>query len=168
MSKSNSGLFYYTGGYRASESRLIPGTPGVVQGGKSSALGKNMFKSMGVKGKHSWNGYQAQHIIPSEMAKHPVLQKIGMNLDDASNGIFLRTPGKSISAQTRHRGYHKPYSDFVREKLDHIDINDSYHSIQKQVYDLQRKLRKLQQSGLPIYQSSGATVELWRKHYNKL
>ncbi|WP_376699841.1 AHH domain-containing protein [Parageobacillus thermoglucosidasius] len=37
---------------------------------------------MGVKRSTKWSGYQAQHIIPAEMASHPVLQKIGMNLDN--------------------------------------------------------------------------------------
>lgn len=40
--------------------------------------------------------YQAQHIIPAETANHPVLQKIGMNLDDASNGMVLRVPANDI------------------------------------------------------------------------
>ncbi|MGW6665810.1 MULTISPECIES: AHH domain-containing protein [Peribacillus] len=36
--------------------------------------------------------YQAQHIIPKEFRSHPVLIKIGMDMDDASNGFFLRVP----------------------------------------------------------------------------
>lgn len=29
-------------------------------------------------------GYQAQHIIPKEFKNHPILKKIGIDLDDAS------------------------------------------------------------------------------------
>lgn len=35
-----------------------------------------MLKSMGISTKMKWNGYQAQHIIPKELATHPVLVKI--------------------------------------------------------------------------------------------
>ena len=108
------------------------------------------------------------NIIPAQMANHPVLQKIGMNLDDASNGVFLRTPGKNISAMSRHRGFHSIYSEFVKQELNKINLSNDSATIQKQVHTLQKKLRKLQNSGLPLYSSEGATVDLWRKHYNKL
>lgn len=50
-----------------------------------------MMEKMGLKRSTKWSGYQAQHVIPSEMANHPVIKKIGMNFDDASNGIFKNT-----------------------------------------------------------------------------
>ena len=78
--------------------RLIPGTPGVVSGGDSTKLGKNIMESMGLKRSTKWTGHQAQHIIPAEMADNPILQKIGMDLDDATNGILLRTPDAELSA----------------------------------------------------------------------
>ena len=96
-----------------SGSRLIPGTDGVVTGGNSTKLGKNMLDEMGVPRSTKWTGHQAQHIIPAEMGGHPVLQKIGIDLDDASNGLFLRTPADDISAMSRHRGYHSTYGDFT-------------------------------------------------------
>ena len=78
--------------------RLIPGMEGVVTGGDSTKLGKKMMESMGLPRGTNWTGHQAQHIIPVEMADHPVLQRNGMDLDDASNGLFLRTPADDISA----------------------------------------------------------------------
>ena len=72
-------------------SRIIPGTPGIVTGGNSTKLGKNMMTEMGLRRSTKWSGYQAQHIIPSEMADNPVIKKIGMNFDDSSNGIFKST-----------------------------------------------------------------------------
>ncbi len=165
MSKGNSGLFNGTNGSK--NGRIIPGKDGVVTGGNSSTLGRNMLKEMGIS-KGKWTGYQAQHIIPAQMADHPVLQKIGMNLDDASNGVFLRIPGKNISALSRHRGFHSVYSEFVKQELNKIKLSNDSATIQKQVQALQNKLRKLQNSGLPLYSSEGATVDLWRKHYNKL
>ncbi|MCI6811526.1 MAG: AHH domain-containing protein [Lachnospiraceae bacterium] len=128
--------------------RLIPGTEGIVTGGDSTKLGKNMMESMGLPRGTNWTGHQAQHIIPAEMANHPVLQRMGMDLDDASNGLFLRTPADDISAMSRHRGYHSTYNEFVRTQLDGMDINQSVDVLQKQVYDLQQNLKYLQRSGL--------------------
>lgn len=139
MSKAGSGLFSGTKG--ANGGRIIPGKEGIVTGGSSSTLGKNMLKDMGVaSGK--WTGYQAQHIIPAQMADHPVLKKIGMNLDDASNGVFLRIPGKNISPMSRHRGYHSVYSEFVRQELNKINLSNDSLTIQRQVRTLQTKLRR--------------------------
>ena len=70
----------------------------IVTGGDSTKLGKKMMESMGLPRGTNWTGHQAQHIIPVEMADHPVLQRNGMDLDDASNGLFLRTPADDISA----------------------------------------------------------------------
>ncbi|MFD1885223.1 AHH domain-containing protein [Paenibacillus wenxiniae] len=131
--------------------RLIPGEPGKVTGGSSQKLGKNMFEEMGLPRSTKRTPYQAQHLIPAEYKKHPVLQKIGMDMDHASNGFFLRIPDESISPTSRHQGYHSVYSDFVEKKLDKLDINQSVDVLEKQVYDLQQKLRKLQEKGLPLY-----------------
>ena len=149
-------------------SRLIPGTDGVVTGGNSTKLGKNMLDEMGVPRSTKWTGYQAQHIIPAEMGEHPVLQKIGMDLDDASNGLFLRTPADDISAMSRHRGYHSTYNDFVKMQLDKIDINQSVDALQREVYNLQSQLKVLQQSGLPLYPGQGASIDLWERSLNRI
>lgn len=152
----------------SAETRLIPGIEGTVTGGDSTKLGKNMMESMDFPRGTSWSGYQAQHIIPAEMADHPVLQKIGMDLDDASNGLFLRTPADDISAMSRHRGYHSTYNDFVRTQLDGMDISQSVDALQKPVYELQQNLKQLQQSGLPLYPSQGATVDLWQRSLERI
>jgi uncharacterized protein YneF (UPF0154 family) len=39
-------------------------------------LGKNMLEEMGLKSSQKWSGYQAQHVIPSEMANNPVIKKL--------------------------------------------------------------------------------------------
>ena len=148
--------------------RLIPGMEGVVTGGDSTKLGKNMMESMGLPRGTNWTGHQAQHIIPVEMANHPVLQRIGMDLDDASNGLFLRTPADDISAMSRHRGYHSTYNEFVKTQLDAMDISQSVDVLQKQVYDLQQNLKYLQQRGLPLYPSQGATVDLWQRSLERI
>ena len=148
--------------------RLISGTEGIVTGGDSTKLGKNVMESMGMNRGTKWTGYQAQHIIPAEMADHAVLLKVGIDLDDSTNGLFLRTPGNSVSALSRHRGYHSTYSEFVRIQLDAMDINQSVDVLQKQVFGLQQDLRKLQMSGLPLYPTQGATVDLWQRSLERI
>ncbi|MCX7746230.1 MAG: AHH domain-containing protein [Clostridia bacterium] len=155
-------------GDQAGSERLLPGTPGVVTGGDSTRLGKNMMESMGLKRSAKWSGYQAQHIIPSEMADHAVIKKIGMDMDDASNGLFLRVPDESISPMSRHKGFHSVYNEVVQRALDKMNINQSVNALQKQVYKLQQNLKYLQQKGLPLYPSQGATVELWERQLSKL
>ncbi|TJZ72461.1 transposase [Bacillus amyloliquefaciens] len=140
-----------SGSSGSTPTRLIPGTPGKVTGGSSTKLGKNMFEQMGLPRSTKRTPYQAQHIIPKEFRSHPVLKKLGMDMDDASNGFFLRVPDDDISATSRHKGYHSVYSSFVRKKLDEIDVNQSVDVIEKQVYGLQQKLRELQEKGLPLY-----------------
>ncbi|MFP6325598.1 MULTISPECIES: T7SS effector LXG polymorphic toxin [Bacillus amyloliquefaciens group] len=140
-----------SGSSGSTPTRLIPGTPGKVTGGSSTKLGKNMFEQMGLPRSTKRTPYQAQHIIPKEFRSHPVLKKLGMDMDDASNGFFLRIPDDDISATSRHKGYHSVYSSFVRKKLDEIDVNQSVDVIEKQVYGLQQKLRELQEKGLPLY-----------------
>ncbi|WP_321145677.1 AHH domain-containing protein, partial [Bacillus mycoides] len=103
--------------------RLIPGTPGKVTGGSSTKLGKNMFKEMGLPRSTKRSPYQAQHIIPAEFNEHPVIEKIGMDMDHASNGFFLRIPDEYVSSTSRHQGYHAVYSDFVEKKLNEIDLS---------------------------------------------
>ncbi|MCI8509800.1 MAG: hypothetical protein HFJ06_14795 [Lachnospiraceae bacterium] len=151
------------------DARIIPGIEGVVSGGSSKKLGENMMESMGLKRSTKWTGYEAQHIIPTQMKKHPVLQKMGMDLDDATNGMFLRKPGKDVSTKSRHSGYHSVYNKFVEGKLDEIDINQNSIDIQNQVFELQRKLQKLQERGLPMYKKdNNSTIDLWQKNFDNL
>ena len=166
MSKRASGIFWGTIGTR--HFRLFPGKPGVVSGGNSQKLGKNMMQAMGLSRRTKWTGYQAQHIIPVELRDHPVLKKVGFNLDDASNGIFLRKPHNDISASSRHEGYHAPYNKFVEKMLDRIDLNSSINSIQRDVKSLQNNLRKMQQNGIVLYPKSGATIDLLERTYNRI
>ena len=91
-----------------------------------------------------------------------------MDLDDASNGLFLRTPADDVSAMSRHRGYHSTYNEFVKTQFDAMDISQSVDVLQKQVYDLQQNLKYLQQSGLPLYPSQGATVDLWQRSLERI
>lgn len=56
----------------------------------------------------------------------------------------------TISQMSRHRGYHSTYNDFVKSKLDKIDINSSPEDLQIEVKQLQSNLNLLQSKGLPL------------------
>ncbi|PFL01784.1 transposase [Priestia megaterium] len=170
--------------------RLIPGTPGNPTSGDPTKLGKNLLESMGLPRSKSWKGYQAQHIIPSQLNKHPVIKKIGMEMNDSTNGIFLPIPSDDVSSLSRHRGFHSVYNNVVRKQLDKMDVNQDIAVLEKQVYELQQKLKKGVENGLPLYKTKinnieefyksgknkklpvwnrggGATEELWERWLSK-
>ncbi|TKH38270.1 hypothetical protein FC690_07115 [Bacillus cereus] len=135
---------------------------------------------MGLPRSASWKGYQAQHIIPKNLRNHPVLKKIGMDMDHADNGIFLPIPAKDPSALSRHRGFHSVYNNVVKDQLDKLNINQSIKELEQQVFELQQKLKKGTESGIEkfyktklneeikIWQRGGsATEELWERWINK-
>ncbi|SFC78680.1 A nuclease family of the HNH/ENDO VII superfamily with conserved AHH [Bacillus sp. OV322] len=170
--------------------RLIPGTPGNPTSGDPTKLGKNLLESMGLPRSTSWKGYQAQHIIPSQLNKHPVIKKIGMEMNDSTNGIFLPIPSDDVISLSRHRGFHTVYNNVVRKQLDKMDVNQDIAVLEKQVYELQQKLKKGVENGLPLYKTKinnieefyksgknknlpvwnrggGATEELWERWLSK-
>lgn len=166
MSKPTSGHFSGTMGAR--RTRTVSSHLGFVTGGDSQKLGKNIMQSMGLSRRTKWKGYQAQHIIPVELRDHPVLKRIGFDMDDASNGMFLRIPRNDVSASSRHSGYHAPYNRFVEKMLNRIDVNSSINSIEKMVQSLQGDLRKMQQSGIVLYPNQGASEDLYERTYNRI
>ncbi len=175
MSKPQSNLFSKTIGQRFfklfthNKERLIPGKEGVITGGSPKTLGKNILRSMNVPSGIKRTNYQAQHIIPVKVAQtHPVIKKIGMDIDHANNGIFLRIPDNLSSVNSRHLGYHSTYNRFVSSQLDKININRPVKHIIRDVYHLQQNLTKLLRSGLPMYPSQGASEALWSKHMQRI
>lgn len=183
--------------------RTIPGTPGVVnvkldaQGkpsGNSSELSKNLWKSFDAVPSESYEfphnlphkakGHQAQHIIPVELYNHPALQKIGMDMNDASNGIFLPEPDSRGHALTTHKGYHAVYNNICKEYLDKIyekhGTNASIEALEADIARFQHTLRTILEAGMPIYlrkpnadkldvgeRGGGATEELLRRTINR-
>lgn len=133
-----------------------------------------MMEDMGLDKKTSWKGYAAHHIIPSKFKNHPVIKRLNLDLNNATNGIFLRKPGSGVSAMSRHGGGHGLYNEFVELQLSKIDLNQSDEKILSQFNELQGNLKTLLQNGLPMYKKNkgltngGATLELWTRFYNRL
>ena len=187
---NNEGILTHNmAGFKSCElKRVIPGTPGVVTGGSSKKLGKNLFREMGLPTTTKRAPYQAMHIIPKEFKSHPVIKKIGMDFDDASNGIFLKNRKiGGVSPMSRHEGNHKAFNDFIESKLDNIDINKDINELEKDIYTLQQKCKVLMEEGLPMYAKDNEridkfgdimrkieeisygdkTVELWERWFKK-
>lgn len=92
-----------------------------------------------------------------------------MDLDDASNGIFLRNRKSGrVSTISRHHGFHSDYNNFVRGKLNQMDISKSVDELQKEVYNLQQNLKKIQQSGLPIYAIDNTPSKTYKNMFEKV
>ncbi|MGX2951564.1 AHH domain-containing protein [Ursidibacter sp. B-7004-1] len=115
--------------------------------GCSTTLGKNMMETMGLPRSTPWAGHQAHHIIPVQLMDHPALKKISYNIDEAANGIFLRTVDDKVSAMSRHQGNHDGYTKAIKDALDKINLNGD---IAKQVSQIQDIARKGLSNGMPI------------------
>jgi len=116
----------------------------------------------------------AHHIIPLRLRSHPLIQRMGMDFDDATNGIFLPTTGNTISGLPssnpfpRHRGNHPGYSNAIEELLDGVDPSKSIREIEADVFRIQiAAQRGLTIEGLPLIQSQGGTKDAWLKIIRK-
>ena len=151
--------------------RLIPGARGQVTGGDSQVLGRNMLAEMGQPNASTWRPYEAQHVLPVQASGRRIVRRIGIDLDDASNGMFLRRPARGssvdISVRSRHRGFHKIYNDAALEAIDEISLGLPAYMAERRLFALQQKLRYLQDQGTPLYvhrrSGGGGSLELWRR-----
>lgn len=117
-------------------------------GGNSRILAKNMG--------HVPNGWQAHHIIPVECRSHPVLNKIGFDMDNNINGIALPSRPQMDPILPVHRGYHAEYSRAVKRDLDKIPLELSEKETMKKVINVISKYRKKIESGQSLYNIEGA------------
>ena len=101
------------------------------------------------------HGYEAHHIIPVQLKNHRTLKKIGMDMDEAKNGISLpQYPGLDPKLPL-HRGSHPDYTFAVKRFLDDIPVNLSVTETQRKVSEVQFTFRSLLESGAPLHSSQG-------------
>jgi RHS repeat-associated protein len=101
-----------------SRARSVAGRFGsVVTGGDSEALGRAMRQAGNVP--VGTGPQQPHHLIPGELAGESLVQRAGMQLDHASNGIWLPEDAEEAAARgiASHSGYHSAYSAAVRRVL---------------------------------------------------
>lgn len=150
------------------DARAIPGTPGIVVGGKSTVLGKNILQDFGLARSTSFSGWQPHHIIPTQAKTHPVIVKIGMDLDHSSNGIMLPEPGTLLGGPLpTHKGFHSLFNQVALAELNKMDVNLPESVLQLKVFGLQQRLRAGVQAGLPLYESQGGTIQMWQNFLSR-
>jgi len=140
--------------------RHIHGEPGIVNkksgGSNSTVLKRNLIEMFDMSSDYKKRitnipGYEAHHIIPMKHSTHPIIKKIGMDMNHSSNGIFLPTPNGYFHALATHRGGHTLYNNLVKEELDRLDISKSVEDLDLEVYNIQQTLRLILEQGDPIY-----------------
>jgi len=76
------------------------------------------------------DGFAAHHIIPCELEGEPIVQKAGLNINAAINGVGLPTTTGDSSAfdLPQHSGSHPNYTGMVRQMLDNAtyDLREEY------------------------------------------
>ena len=115
------------------------------------------LKSKGQWPKNAENGdYAAHHIIPTQLSNHPILRRIGMDMDKATNGIALPTKPGLHPTSPLHRGSHPGYTNAVKQELDRIPHFASKRRIQRHVNEIQQIFRDKLVDGAPLHGSYGA------------
>jgi hypothetical protein len=148
------------GGKKASKSEATNSTgKGLVNSGERAAT-RTVGGSSAVLGARigiKKNGERAEHhLIPSELKDHPVLNKVGMDLDEAPNGIALPTkPGVDPNLPL-HTGSHRSYTAAVAAELDSIPTNLTVAETRARIIAIQNKFRKMLESGKPLHARYGA------------
>jgi hypothetical protein len=144
--------------------RRVPGSPGLVTGGNSTVLRANLHRRSRLGGPATGGNREAHHVIPSAVAKdHPVLKRLGINLDDASNGVFLPNGpnGTKPLGLSVHRGPHDNYSRAIQQHLDSLSHIRNLRTLDDKVSELQTRLREALRQGAPLRDRDGATIDLW-------
>jgi len=122
---------------------------GKTIGGSSSVLRHRI-------GCDSQKNYAAHHIIPLQLRNHRALKKIGMDMDEAANGIALPTKPGVDPVLPLHRGGHPLYTAAVKRELDKIPPNVSVSKTRELVSDIQSKFRERLEDGEPLHEKYGA------------
>jgi len=122
---------------------------GKTTGGSSTILGHRI-------GCYSIKNYAAHHIIPVQLRKHRALRKIGMDMDEAANGIALPTKPGIDPDLPLHRGSHPSYTAAVKKELDKISPDASVAKTRKMVSKVQSKFRERLEDGAPLHEKYGA------------
>jgi len=135
---------------RQAGKRAAENTAGHTVGGSSIILAERLEISR-VK------DWAAHHIVPVELKNHPALKKIGMDMDEVSNGIALPIKPGLDPKLPLHRGSHPAYTAAVARELDAIPPNLTIEETSRAVKAIQSKYRKLLEEGKPLHETYGAT-----------
>jgi RHS repeat-associated protein len=99
---------------------IIPGVPAGLSKGFKAWDGARAAMLRG-------QGFNRHHIIPQSLRNHPILQKLGFDVDTVKNSIALPTSRDKHPTRSLHSGSHvKPYTERFRKLLDgvHSDVRN--------------------------------------------
>jgi len=68
---------------------------------------------------------------------------------------------------TKHQGGHRLDNRFVEDLLDRFDVNKPTNELINDVYQIQQRLRKMQEKGTPIYEIDGAARGILERSYKR-
>ena len=100
-------------------------------------------------------GWAAHHIIPVELSGHKALKKIGMDMDEVSNGIALPMQPGLHPTLPLHRGSHPEFSKAVKDALDAIPEDASMAKTKRMVNQVKTHFREQIESGQPLHNKYG-------------
>ncbi len=111
-------------------------------------------------------GHQIHHLIPQKVAEHPMLQRLGIDVNDPQNLRPLPCPGTPCGAAHLHSGQHPNYSKAVTQMLDGIEASGLDDAAKKTaVADLLDRLHDgVAGDGPPVRNTDGATTEDWVRY----
>jgi hypothetical protein len=143
--------------------------PGTTPKFTSTTLGKNLMGSYGMPRSTTFSGWQPHHILVKELAEMPQMKDLAVNLDDPTNGIMMpeRATFEAGSGTIMpHQGYHSIYSAAMKEAVGKIDPTLPRSIREIKIFNLQQRARAALQSGAPLYERDGATIDGWRSLLN--
>lgn len=111
-------------------------------------------------------GYAAHHVIPAELGcarlaastcqPHPVLRRVGIDLDAPQNGIALPTREGLDARLPLHRGSHPGYTQGVSNLLGRIPDDIPVEQQRLSLHLLQEAIKNCLREGVPVHLVFGA------------
>jgi len=135
--------------------------------GDRSRLRSNLLKDERLDLKR-FTGWQAHHVIPWALREHPLVKRLGMNINHGHNGVPLpETSGGNLSV---HFGSHSEYTKAFKVFLDRMrKANLQNDKLSELLAESVERTRQVLISGLPkLRKDSELPRDLWQKHFKRL
>ena len=130
-------------------------------------LRRNMLKDKAL-GLEAFTGWQANHIVPWQQREHPLITRLGMDVNNPQNGIAL--PVDRAGNLSIHDGSHSHYSEQIKVVLDRIESLPMSDAQKRDLLaEVIERTRQVLLSGLPqIMSKFGGTDEAWRRFFDRV
>ena len=131
--------------------------------GNREALRQQLIKSDKSEVLSSVSDWQAHHVVPWDQREHPIVKKLGLNLNDPQNGVPLPSDFAGGSSLSTHRGSHPEYSAAFGSFLDRLDTMDAPNSVKQGLLAeaIEKSRQTLLSGSIPLRPKDGATFKQW-------